>query len=80
MVPPNSKVGTLLSIFVYGKDGIPAEEGVLRLAGCAIPVSGGRGEIPFELFVGGVRDSEVSFARKGDAPVPGTLCFFGTER
>ena len=79
LVPANSVVGTPLALTVVDAKGQPVAEGAFRLAGCVIPVSSGKGTLPFELFVGGLKDVCVALVRQGCADESGTLAFFDLE-
>lgn len=74
-IPPKATVGTMLSVKVsgIGNDAVP--EGVLKLAGCKIPLVGGEGGILFDLFLNGIRSSEVSLMRPDGSVEPGKLLF-----
>ena len=76
-VPANSAVGTWLPVSVFDGEGRCAGNGLLKLAGCDIRIQEGRGRILFELFVGGAKDTGVSFTRDGGKPSSGLLTFFG---
>ena len=75
-IPGTATGSDPLGIWISGRDGKPAGDGVFAIAGAVIPVEGGRGEIPFDLFLGGIRNSAVSFRRQDGAPVTGNLIFF----
>lgn len=74
-IPPGATLGTMLPIKVtgIGSDSLP--EGVLHLAGCKIPLTEGEGGILFDLFVSGIRSSQVYLLRQNGMPVLGKLMF-----
>lgn len=74
-VPPKATVGTMLELRVTGLgiDAVP--EGVFSVAGCRIPLREGRGGILFDLFLGGIRNAEVSLARPDGSVERGRLMF-----
>ena len=75
-VPPKAVADTMLSVEVSGGDGGPVAEGVLTLGGCALPLGGGRAEIPFGLFLNGIQKAEVALRRPDGRIEPGKLTFF----
>ena len=79
VVPPNAGVGTELALSVVGADDKQVKEGTFRLAGCAIPVKAGKGTLPFEVFVGGLRNVHVALTRRSCPAESGTLSFFCGE-
>ena len=64
------------AVRVTGRGDVPVEQGMLRLAGCLLPLSDGAADLPFSLFLDGLRDTDVSLARAGGKPVAGRLLFF----
>jgi hypothetical protein len=76
LIPPVAGPDTMLDVRVTGSGDVPAGDGTLRLAGCSLPLSDGGASLPFSLFLDGLRDTEVSFARAGREPVEGRLLFF----
>ncbi len=74
-IPPGATLGTMLPVKVTGIGSDPVPEGVLALAGCKIPLVDGEGGILFDLFVGGIRSSQVYLLRTNGMPVPGKLMF-----
>lgn len=79
VVPPNAGVGTELALSVVDADDKPVEDGTFRLAGCAVPVKAGRGALPLEVFVGGLRDVHVALTRRSCPAESGALSFFCGE-
>lgn len=79
LVPANAVVGTPLALTVVDAKGQPMAEGTFRLAGCAVPLADGKGSLPFEVFVGGLKDVRVALVRQGCADENGTLVFFDLE-
>lgn len=75
-IPPVAGPETMLNVRVTGRGDVPVEQGTLRLAGCLLPLSDGAADLPFSLFLDGLRDTDVSFARVGGKPVAGRLLFF----
>ncbi len=76
LIPSGATPETMLDVTVTGGDRRPVSDGVLRLAGCSLPLSQGTASMPFSLFLEGLRDTDVSLARAGHAPVEGRLLFF----
>ena len=76
VVPPKADPGTMLSLTVEDAAGARCEEGVFTLSGTALPLVSGRAEIPFGVFLAGIKNTAVSFCRTAGKPVPGTLAFF----
>lgn len=74
-IPPGATLGTMLPIKVTGIGSDTVPEGVLHLAGCKIPLTDGDGGILFDLFVSGIRSSQVYLLRQNGMPVPGKLMF-----
>ena len=74
-VPPKATAETMLLIKVCDSADQPAE-GVFSLAGCALPITEGTAEMPFGLFLAGIRNTEVGLCRPGGHPVAGRLLFF----
>ena len=74
-VPANATVGTLLNLKVsgLGVDAVP--QGVFFLAGANLPLFNGASVIPYEVFLAGIRDAEVSLKRPGGSCEQGQLMF-----
>lgn len=74
-VPPRATVGTLLPLHVSGLgiDAVP--QGVFLLAGCKIPLADGKGGILFDIFLSGIRNSDVSLIRPDGSSERGKLMF-----
>jgi len=79
LVPANAVVGTPLALTVVDARGLPVADGAFRLAGCVVPLADGRGSLPFEVFVGGLKDVRVALVRQGRPDENGTLAFFDLE-
>ena len=79
VVPPNAGVGTELTLSIVNADGTPVEDGSFRVSGCAVPVKAGRGAVPFEVFVGGLRNVHVALTRRSCPAEGGVLSFFCGE-
>lgn len=75
-VPPKAVSETMLTLTVSNAAGEPFDTGLFTLSGVALPLLDGRAEIPFGLFLAGIKDTNVSFARSGEEVVTGTLAFF----
>ncbi len=75
-VPPKAGPETMLTLSVETVSGEPYDAGIFKLAGVALPLTGGCAEIPFGMFLAGIKDTDVSFCRSGEEPVKGTLAFF----
>lgn len=70
-IPPRATAGTMLRLEL-----VPHGAGTLRIAGCSLPIADGAAEIPFGLFLAGIRDVDVSFTRSDGTKTPGCLMFF----
>ena len=69
-IPSGATVDTQLSIKVeQGKGG--KAEGIFKVAGCALPLTDGKAEMPFGMFLAGIKDTEVDLNG-----VEGRLKFF----
>lgn len=75
-IPPNAAPETMLPVRVTGYDRMAVPAGMLRLAGCALPLTDGCASLPFSLFLDGIRDTNVSLCRPDAEPVAGRLLFF----
>ena len=75
-VPPQADAETMLTLAVTRADGGPCDAGVFTLSGVALPLAAGRAQIPFGLFLAGIKDTDVSFRAPGGEAVKGTLAFF----
>lgn len=76
VIPPAVTPETMVGVSVADADRAPVPVGVLRIAGCALPISDGGASLPFSLFLDGLSDTDISFSRAGGSPVPGRLLFF----
>lgn len=75
-VPPKAGPETMVTLSVVNSSDEPFDAGVFKLSGVALPLTGGCAEIPFGMFLAGIKDADVSFCRPGEEPVGGTLAFF----
>jgi len=75
-IPPNAAPETMLPVRVTGSDRMAVPDGLLRLAGCVLPLADGCATLPFSLFLDGIRDTNVSLRRPDAEPVAGRLLFF----
>ena len=71
-VPPGATADTSLTLKVRGND----IAGVFKLSGVALPLADGAAEIPFGVFLAGIKDTDVSLQRPGGDQVKGRLLFF----
>ena len=71
-VPPGATAETPLTLKVGGRD----VAGVFALSGVKLPLVGGTAEIPFGVFLAGIKDTDVSLRRPGGDAVKGKLLFF----
>ena len=71
-VPPGATADTSLTLKVRGSD----VAGVFKLSGVALPLADGAAEIPFGVFLAGIKDTDVSLRRPGGDQVKGRLLFF----
>lgn len=71
-VPPGATAGTPLALKVRGRD----IAGVFTLSGVALPLADGTAEIPFGMFLAGIKNTDVSLHRPGGDTVKGRLLFF----
>lgn len=74
-VPANATAGTLLNLKVSGLGGDVAPQGVFCLSGANLPLFNGESAIPFEIFLTGIRNAEVSLKRPGGFCEQGQLMF-----
>ena len=73
VVPPGATTETMLTLKVRGRN---VEDGVFTLSGMALPLVDGAAEIPFGMFLAGIKDTDVSLRRPGGDTVKGKLLFF----
>ena len=71
-VPPGATTTTPLALKVRGRD----VAGVFSLSGVKLPLEDGAAEIPFGVFLAGIKDTDVSLRRPGGDTVKGKLLFF----
>ena len=71
-VPPGATAETPLTLKVGGRD----VAGVFALSGVKLPLMDGAAEIPFGVFLAGIKDTDVSLRRPGGDAVKGKLLFF----
>ena len=71
-VPPGATSATPLALKVRGRD----VAGVFTLSGVNLPLVDGAAEIPFGVFLAGIKDTDVSLSRPGGDMVKGRLLFF----
>lgn len=71
-VPPGATAETPLTLKVGGRD----VAGVFALSGVKLPLMDGVAEIPFGVFLAGIKDTDVSLRRPGGDAVKGKLLFF----
>ena len=71
-VPPGATGETPLALKVRGRD----VAGVFALSGVKLPLVDGAAEIPFGVFLAGIKDTDVSLRRPGGDTVKGRLLFF----
>lgn len=71
-VPPGATAETTLALKVRGRD----IAGTFTLSGVALPLDGGAAEIPFGVFLAGIKNTDVSLRRPGEDAVKGRLLFF----
>ncbi len=76
VVPPKAGPETMLSLKVVDGSGEAVDGGVFTLSGAALPLAGGRAEMPFGLFLAGIKNTEVSLRRADGETVGGRLLFF----
>ena len=76
VVPPKAGPETMLPLKVVNGSGEAVDGGVFTLSGAALPLAGGRAEIPFGLFLAGIKSTDVSLRRAGGETVGGRLLFF----
>lgn len=75
-VPRAVRPETMVAVSVSDAERNPVADGVLRIAGCSLPIAAGAATLPFSLFLDGIEDTNVSFSRAGASPVAGRLLFF----
>ena len=71
-VPPGATAETPLTLKVGGRD----VAGVFALSDVKLPLMDGAAEIPFGVFLAGIKDTDVSLRRPGGDAVKGKLLFF----
>lgn len=71
-VPPGATAETPLTLKVGGRD----VAGVFALSGVKLPLVDGAAEIPFGVFLAGIKDTDVALRRPGGDTVKGKLLFF----
>ena len=71
-VPPGATADTSLALKVQGRD----IAGVFTLSGIKLPLVDGAAEIPFGVFLAGIKDTDVALSRPGGERVKGKLLFF----
>ena len=71
-VTPGATAETPLTLKVGGRD----IAGVFTLSGVSLPLSDGAAEIPFGMFLAGIKNTDVSLHRPGGDTVKGRLLFF----
>ena len=71
-MPPGATTTTPLALKVRGRD----VAGVFSLSGVKLPLEDGAAEIPFGVFLAGIKDTDVSLRRPGGDTVKGKLLFF----
>ena len=76
VVPPKAGPETMLALRVVDGSGEAVDGGVFTISGAALPLAGGRAEIPFGLFLAGIKSTDVSLRRAGGETVGGRLLFF----
>lgn len=72
-VPPGATAETPVPLVVEG-GGLAG--GVFSISGCALPLENGSAEIPFGLFLAGIRNTDVALRRADGESVAGRLLFF----
>lgn len=75
-VPPKARPETMLTLVVKDATGARCGGGVFTLSGAALPLVDGRAEIPFGMFLAGIKDTAISLRRTNGETVRGTLAFF----
>lgn len=75
-VPPRARPDTMLTLVVEDAAGTRCEGGVFTLSGAALPLVDGQAEIPFGMFLAGIKDIGISLRRTDGEVVGGTLAFF----
>ena len=75
-VPPKARPDTMLTLVVEDATGARCKGGVFTLSGAALPLVDGQAEIPFGMFLAGIKDTGVSLRRVNGEVVGGTLAFF----
>lgn len=76
VVPPQADVTTDVIVIVSNRKGETFDEGVFEVAGQTLQLNSGKANLPFGLFLAGIRKSEVVFTPPGGDPVSGSLMFF----
>ena len=74
-VPPAATGETMLAVDVVSSSGSPVD-GVFTVAGCALPLARGHAELPFGLFLAGIKNTAVSLRGNDGVARAGRLTFF----
>ncbi len=73
--PPGADATTRLPLTVVDGNNAPVVQGVFELAGQAIEITNGKGELTFADFVAGRHETALWLHLPGSAPIPGGLTF-----
>ncbi|MGN0852952.1 MAG: hypothetical protein ACI4Q3_06205 [Kiritimatiellia bacterium] len=73
-IPAGATAETMVPVDV--SVGAAPAEGLFKIAGCSLPLAEGRAEIPFGLFLAGIKDADVMLISADGASHPGRLQFF----
>lgn len=76
ILPPDAAVGAMLPIHIHDRTGEPVAEGSFKVAGVILPVLNGCAEIPYGMFLSGLRDASVELVTTEGGRSPGTLALF----
>lgn len=75
-LPADAAVDTMLPIAIADGAGESVAGGVFKVAGVALPVKDGRAEIPYGMFLSGLKDAQVELVNAAGERSYGTLALF----
>ena len=73
-IPAKATSETMISVTV--SEGNAPAVGLFKIAGCSLPLVVGRAEIPFGLFLAGIKETDVALVSTDGMSSPGRLQFF----
>lgn len=73
-IPAKATSDTMIPVEVT--QGAAPAGGLFKIAGCTLPLEAGHSEIPFGLFLAGIKDTDVALVSVDGVSSPGRLQFF----